>query len=234
MPRLIAAVIRHGDYRQLPDTPSAHQPFPLTPEGESQACGAATVLRKAVDNNAWTLSATVHSSQMLRAWQTAQVIVRELSERFPSPAQLIGFDALAERGLGCAANLSIAQIESVIHDDPRYPDLPPDWKSNSHFCLPLQGAESLLQAGKRVADHVSRQMLALAKNAQSDTLQLFVGHGAAFRHAAYHLGVLRYGQIAQLSMHHARPVFLEYLPRDGWRHVGGEWKVRGEQSDYTD
>ena len=44
MPRLIAALIRHGDYRQLPDTPSAHQPFPLTDLGEHQAREAAAAL----------------------------------------------------------------------------------------------------------------------------------------------------------------------------------------------
>lgn len=234
MPRVVAAVIRHGDYRQLPDTPSAHQPFPLTTEGESQARRAAAALRETIDSKAWTLSAVVHSSQMLRAWQTAQIITRELSTSFPSPPQLIGFDALAERGLGCAANLSIPEIETIIHDDPRYPDLPRDWKSNSRFRLPLQGAESLLQAGSRVADHISRQMQALASNAQSDTLQLFIGHGAAFRHAAYHLGILGYEQIAQLSMHHAQPLFLEYLSGDGWRHIGGEWKIRTSHSEHTD
>ena len=234
MPRVVAAVIRHGDYRQLPDTPSAHQPFPLTTEGESQARSAAATLRETVNAKAWTLSAVVHSSQMLRAWQTAQIIVRELSASFPGPPQLIGFDALAERGLGCAANLSITQIEAVIREDPRYADLPPDWKSNSRFQLPLQGAESLLQAGARVAEHIARQMQALAVNAHCDTLQLFVGHGAAFRHAAYHLGLLSYERIGQLSMYHAQPVFLEYLSHDGWRHIGGEWKIRTSHSEYTD
>ena len=234
MPRVVAAVIRHGDYRQLPDTPSAHQPFPLTTEGESQARSAAATLRETVNAKAWTLSAVVHSSQMLRAWQTAQIIIRELSASFPAPPQLIGFDALAERGLGCAANLSKTQIEAIIHEDPRYPDLPPDWKSNSRFQLPLQGAESLLQAGARVAEHIARQMQALAVNAHCDTLQLFVGHGAAFRHAAYHLGLLSYERIGQLSMYHAQPVFLEYLSHDGWRHIGGEWKIRTSHSEHTD
>ena len=41
MSGLIAVFIRHGDYQQLPDTPSAHQPFPLTQAGEKQAQQAA-------------------------------------------------------------------------------------------------------------------------------------------------------------------------------------------------
>lgn len=234
MPSLIAALIRHGDYRQLPETPSAHQPFPLTAEGETQARQAGAALRATIETSGWTLSPAVDSSQLLRAWQTAQIIIAELANHFPTPPQLSGFDDLAERGLGSAANLSISAIESIVREDPRFPELPADWKSNSGFRLPLQGAESLLQAGERVAAHISRQMQALSGQASGDTLKLFVGHGAAFRHAAYHMGVLSYEQIAQLSMYHAQPVFLEYLAGDGWRHIGGEWKIRAAQSAYTD
>jgi broad specificity phosphatase PhoE len=234
MPRLIAALIRHGDYRQLPETPSAHQPFPLTAEGEVQAQQAAAALREAVDNNGWILSPSVDSSQLLRAWQTAQIISAKLVDLFPTPPELIGFDDLAERGLGSAANLTIGQIEAVVRQDPRFSELPADWKSNSRFRLPLQGAESLLEAGERVAAHLNRQMETLAESAKTDTLKLFIGHGAAFRHAAYHLGVLAYEQIAQLSMHHAQPVFLEYLPGGEWRHICGEWKVRTRHSEYSD
>lgn len=234
MPRLIAAIIRHGDYRQLPDTPSAHQPFPLTAKGEEQARRSAASLRDTIAGNGWCLSAEVDSSQLLRAWQTARIIADELADLFPEPPRLTGYDALAERGMGSAANLTIAEIEAIVREDPRFPELPADWKSNSHFRLPLQGAESLLQAGERVAAHLSRQMAALAETAETDILKLFVGHGAAFRHAAYYLGVLDFERIAGLSMYHAVPVLLEYQPADGWRHVGGEWKVRGKHSEYTD
>jgi len=234
MPRLIAALIRHGDYRQLPDTPSAHQPFPLTAGGEGQAREAGIMLRETIDSHGWLLWPRVDSSQLLRAWQTAQIIIDQLAGCFPTPPRLNGFDDLAERGLGSAANLSIAAIEAVVHEDPRFPDLPPDWKSNSRFRLPLQGAESLLEAGERVAAHIGRQMESLATNAAVDTLRLFVGHGAAFRHAAYHMGVLSFEQIAQLSMHHAQPVFLEYVPNGVWRHIAGEWKIRAGPSEHTD
>lgn len=234
MPRLIATLIRHADYRQLPDTPSAHQPFPLTSEGERQARQAATTLRETIGNNRWTLSAVVDSSQLLRAWQTAQIISQALADLCSDPSEVTAFDELAERSLGCANNLTIHQIEALIREDPRFPDLPSDWKANSRFRLPLQGAESLLAAGERVAAHLNRRMTELAVNADSDTLKLFIGHGAAFRHAAYHLGVLEFEQIAQLSMYHASPVYLEFLPSGKWRHIAGDWKVRNKHSEYND
>ena len=234
MPRLIAAIVRHGAYRQLPHTPSAHQPFPLVEAGERQAGEAAASLRDLLDEQALALCAQVNSSQLLRAWQTARVIMQQLRDLFAGSPEIATFDELAERSLGSAANLTIPQIEAIVREDPRYPELPPDWKSNSHFRLPLQGAESLLQAGERVASHLRSQMAALAGTAGADTLKLFIGHGAAFRHAAYHLGVLEFDDIRRLSMHHARPVLLEYREHGPWRHVGGEWKVRGRDSAYTD
>ncbi len=234
MARVIAALIRHADYQQLVDTPSAHQPFPLTREGEAQARNAAPVLAQLADENGWTISPAIDSSQLLRAWQTAAIIADGLAGHLAQTARLHGFDELAERGLGSANNLTIEQIEKVIRLDPRFDALPADWKSNSRFRLPLQGAESLLQAGERVAAHLVRRMDALAQDATVDTLKLFVGHGAAFRHAAFALGVLNHEQIAQLSMHHARPVCLEYLPGGQWRHVAGDWKVRAAKDRYTD
>ena len=90
-----------------------------------------------------------------------------------------------------------------------------------------------LQAGERVAAHLSQRMVALAHE-QRDSIKLFVGHGAAFRHAAYHLGVLEFGQIRQLSMYHCRPVMIEYLPGGQWRHLEGEWKLRQESGHFTD
>jgi 2,3-bisphosphoglycerate-dependent phosphoglycerate mutase len=225
MGRLIAALVRHGEYHQLADTPSAHQPFPLTETGAEQARQAALLLRETTREHGWEPLSPIDSSQMLRAWQTARHIADAWPELGPDFA-VEGFDTLAERGVGCAANLTLAQIEEVLRQDPRYPEPPPGWKADSHYRLPLQGAESLLQAGERVAAHLVRRMQELQREDGRDRLKLFVGHGAAMRHAAYHLGVLDFDQIARLSMYHCRPLFLEYLPDDSWRHVGGEWKIR--------
>lgn len=233
MARLIAALIRHGDYHQLPDTPSAHQPYPLNSAGEAQAQEAAQVLRKLIVENGWDLIASIDSSRMLRAWQTAGIFAAALHDSVASGLQVESFDDLAERGVGCAANLTTMQIEEVLQLDPRVPDPPADWKADSRYRLPLQGAESLLEAGERVAGHLSRRMAALPQNT-SDSIKLFVGHGAAFRHAAYHLGVLAFDQIRQLSMYHCQPLLMEYLPPGQWRHVGGEWKIRPEHGRFTD
>ncbi|WP_177421047.1 histidine phosphatase family protein [endosymbiont of Lamellibrachia barhami] len=228
--RRIAALIRHGDYHQRSAAPSAHQPYPLNAAGREHAQQAAKEVQDTLLQHNWQLAPVIDSSRMLRGWQTAQII----AETLVSPeATVDSFDALAERGMGCLANLSVAEIEKILQQDPRYPEAPPDWKSNSHYCLPLQGAESLMQAGERVASHLCKRMAELSANDTVDRLKLFVGHGAAFRHAAHHLGVLAFDQIAALSMYHGRPVFLENLPDGSWRQIAGEWKVRGGDA-YTD
>lgn len=226
MPRVIVAIVRHGDYRQLADTPSAHQPFELTPEGAEQARKAANTLREMAARRRWRLHAEVDSSRLLRAWQTATLIVEGLAAELGGAGSVREFDTLAERGLGIGGNLTVEQIERVMSVDPRYAVPPPDWKSNSNYRLPLPGAESLMEAGRRVAQHIEHRVDQLRGQASEDTLKIVVGHGAAFRHAAYHLGILQAERVAALSMHHAGPVCFERLDDVGWRHVAGEWKVR--------
>jgi 2,3-bisphosphoglycerate-dependent phosphoglycerate mutase len=217
----------------MPGVPSAHQPYPLNAKGQIHAEKAAGIINEVQQQNGWSLVAKIDCSQMLRAWQTAHIIADNLTERASAEPQVKSFDELAERCVGSAANLTARQIEKVIHDDPRYAELPENWKSNSKYRLPLQGAESLLEAGERVADHLVRRMYALP-DSSIDRLKLFVGHGAAFRHAAFHLGVLEYDDIARLSMYHGRPVFLEYFDDGCWSHLAGEWKIRATDSAYID
>ena len=234
MARIIVALIRHGDYHQLEDTPSAHQPFGLTHKGKQQALSAAATIQQMLQQQQWQLHHQVDTSSLLRAWQTARTLCQPLQDCFQQPAQLCQTSALFERGLGVAGNLTIKQIEQVLESDPRYSKPPKNWKSNSHYQLPLAGAESLMQAGQRVAQHIQTRALKLSSQVNHDTLQLFVGHGAAFRHGAHHLGVLAFEQIAQLSMYHAQPVYLEYLGDSNWVHIAGPWKVRKANSDYND
>jgi len=229
MARLIAALVRHGDYAQLPDTPSAHQPFPLNAAGEQHAREAAALLRDACVRNGWLPEPCIDSSRMLRAWQTARIIADELADLLPAGFTVTSFDALAERCVGAAANLSVAQIENIMHLDPRFSDLPEGWKSDSYYRLPLQGAESLAEAGERVAAHLRQRTTGLAAAPDTACLKLFVGHGAAMRHAAWHLGVLGFDQLARLSMYHGRPVFIECLPDGSWHHAGGDWKIRSQE-----
>lgn len=233
MSRRIAAIIRHGDYFQTPGAPSAHQPYPLNADGKNHAREAAASVDVFLQQHNCLLAPAIDCSQMLRGWQTAQIIADNLTTEATQQRRLQSFDELAERSVGCAANLTAEQIREIIKNDPRYPELPQDWKSNSEFCLPLQGAESLLDAGERVAGHLLRRISELPDEG-ADTLKLFVGHGAAFRHAAFHLGVLEYDQIKRLSMYHGRPVFLELLDDGSWQHIEGDWKIRSVNSQYKD
>jgi broad specificity phosphatase PhoE len=241
MGRLIAGLIRHGDYQQLANTPSAHQPFPLNERGRAQAREAVLRLREDLRREGWALHPCLDSSCLQRAWQTACLIVEGLRKGLPEAGgeavlelSVESHAALAERGLGSAANLTLTQIEEVLLDDQRFQPPPRDWKANSHYRLPLQGAESLLEAGARVAAHLRERMGQLPRRADRDTLKLFVGHGAAFRHAAFHLGVLAFDEIARVSMYHARPVYLEWLPDGSWRHLSGAWKPRGRHHEPLD
>lgn len=217
----------------MPGAPSAHQPYQLNANGEIHAVEAAGIINEVVQRNGWSVTPQIDCSQMLRAWQTARIIADNFITRTSAEPQLESFDELAERCVGSAANLTARQIEKVIHDDPRYAELPENWKSNSEYRLPLQGAESLLEAGERVAGHLVQRMSELP-GISTDRLKLFVGHGAAFRHAAFHLGVLKYDEIARLSMYHGRPVFLEFHDDGCWSHVAGEWKIRATDSAYID
>lgn len=233
MSRRIAAIIRHGDYHQMSSVPSAHQPYPLNPDGKNHARKAAGIVEKTVATNAWQLDPVIDCSHMLRAWQTAHIIADNLTGLPPRELRLESFDELAERCVGCAANLTADRIREILRDDPRYPEPPEEWKSKSDYRLPLQGAESLLEAGERVAGHLVRRMSALPLK-EADTVKLFVGHGAAFRHAAFHLGVLEYDSLALMSMHHGRPIFIELLDDGSWRRIEGEWKIRKTGTDYKD
>mgnify|MGYP000166839231 CR=1 FL=1 len=224
MGRRIAALVRHGDYCQRDGAPSAHQPFALTARGRDQARGAAAALTAGTGEFSATLDPVLDSSRMLRAWQTADAMASILG----AETTVESFDDLAERGVGAVANLTEDEIRSIVERDPRFDPLPRDWKADSHYCLPFQGAESLMAAGVRVARHLQARMAALPPGDGGSIVKAFVGHGAAFRHAAHHLGVLSFEDIARLSMHHARPVFLEISPSGEWRHVSGAWKIRGK------
>jgi len=233
MSRRIMAFVRHADYAQLKATPSAHQPFALTEPAIEQAKGQAQKLAAWLNQNNIELNTNIDSSQMLRAWQTASIFQHTLTSEGTETATVTCFDDLAERSVGAVANLAVDYIEAIIEADPRYESLPENWKSDSHFQLPFQGAESLMQAGKRVANHISKQMQALPPSTENQ-LKLFVGHGASFRHAAYHLGILEFEMIAQLSMFHAEPMYFEYFDDGRWQHIDGKWKQRQPKNEAID
>lgn len=229
MPRLIAAFLRHGDYCQLPDTPSAWQPFALNETGVSQAVEGARRILDYCQNHHSIPYPVICSSTLLRAWQTAWEIKTHLQEKTEQEFFLDSHDALCERSVGSVANLSTEQISTILTGDPRFETPPPHWKSDSHYCLPFPGAESLLDSGQRVAQHIQQSLSHIKAEIHQDTVKIFVGHGASFRHAAYHLKLLKFAQIAQLSLFHAQPLFFEFLGEQGFRHIAGDWKVRSKQ-----
>ena len=98
MANLIAALVRHGEYHQLQDTPSAHQPFPLNEAGERQAADAADELCTLIERNDWELVPVIDSSRMLRAWQTAGIFAYRLAGTSDQDIRVESLDELAERG----------------------------------------------------------------------------------------------------------------------------------------
>ncbi|POF28353.1 histidine phosphatase family protein [Roseibium marinum] len=221
-----AILLRHGDYRQKPETPSALQPYGLTESGKQQALDAGRELARMAEDQGWRLSPEVFSSRQQRAWQTATLMCQSLSEASGLTLSVSEDEALAERGVGALANLTLAEIEQVLADDPRHAPPPGDWKSDSHYKLPVQGAESLMEAGERVAAFLREKLGEPDERHPGANARIFVGHGAALRHAAHHLGVLEFEEIRRLSMYHAKPVVLKFGADGTWSHHCGAWKQR--------
>lgn len=234
MPRLIAAFLRHGDYKQLPGVPSALQAFGLTDTGQEQATQGALEIHSYCQQQALHIHHVIDSSTLLRAWQTASIIKTRLQEGSAQILSIESHDNLCERSVGSMANLNTLQIETILHDDPRFATPPQNWKSDSYYCLPFQDAESLLNSGSRVAKHIHANLSSLKPQITRDTLKIFIGHGASFRHAAYHLGLLEFEQISQLSMFHARPVFFEFQDDLSFHHIHGNWKIREKKETPMD
>ena len=233
-PKSVIALIRHGDYRQPQGVPSALLPYPLTPVGEAQARHCGKLIGEFSASHHCSIDPQLDSSRQLRAWQTASLIaealpVEALSKRptGDTATTIKEFEGLSERSVGAAANLDVAAIAAIVAADPRFAPLPAGWKPNSDFCLPFQGAESLRQAGARVAAHIQHAWQVLAPS----ELKLIVGHGAAIRHACAQLGILSEADIADLSMHHAQPVFVSCDEQGKWHRVAGDWKIRQHAGD---
>ncbi len=221
------AVFRHGAYAQRAGVPSARQPWPLTDEGKAQARAGAKLLHDMLTRRGLTLAPLIHCSRQLRAWHTADLLADALRELGHDITGLRETSALAERGLGSAANLTVPEVEAALAADPRHDAPPPGWKSDSDYCLPLEGAESLMMAGARVANH-------LEMTGKPGRVVVHVGHGASFRHACHLLGLLSRQDIARLSMFHARPSLIRHGTDGKWQHLAGAWKTREPKEDPGD
>ncbi len=244
MSSLVFALVRHGHYEQPDGVPSAHLLHPLTDRGREQAAASVELIRMHARELGLGIHRQVFASPLLRAWQSAHIVAEGLSA--VGRVEVVERPELAERGLGAAANLSVAEIERLMGLDPRVPPLPEGWKANSHFRLPVLGAESMVEAGARVARFLEMAALRIGGKGVPDPLRdtapdpgtgsgrlvVVFGHGGAFRHAAVTLGLLEASDVPGLSMYHCRPVLCAPTLPGRWRHVAGEWKVwRQEAAD---
>lgn len=219
------ALIRHGAYEQLVDTPSALQPYPLTQDGEQEVRRQARLFGEWLAASGRHLDPKVDASSLLRAWQTAEIYIEELQGYFVSSPDVTCYPALCERSVGAVANLPISEIERIMALDPRIEMPPQGWKSDSHYCLPFDGAESLLQAGERVAGHISAWS-DQRKQEPNNLIKLFIGHGASIRHAAFHMNVINFCDIKKLSMYYGHPVVFELADNGDSALLFGNWKQR--------
>jgi 2,3-bisphosphoglycerate-dependent phosphoglycerate mutase len=230
--RIVAALVRHGEYQQPDKVPSASLPHPLTEQGVAQARALGQQLHDEARGLGLMLDPVIDCSSLLRAAQTAVYAATVLNTLEKDlKFRTMEFAELCERSVGSAANLTLDEIARALAPDPRHPPLPADWKSHPRFRLPLPGAESLLMAGARVAAHVERRADELRHQGGHDVLKVFVGHGGALRHAAVCMGALDLGAVTDLSMHHCGYVLVEHFPdtKAGpgrWQKVGGQWKIR--------
>jgi 2,3-bisphosphoglycerate-dependent phosphoglycerate mutase len=172
------------------------------------------------------------TSAQLRAWETGDIICKALAGEFGASFDIREVENLAERCLGSVANLRVSQIEEILERDPRYQRPQPGWKSRSWYRLPFQGAESLMESGIRVASHL--QHCADELEVGPKRIKVIVGHGASLRHAALCLGMLKPTDIPKLSMHHAKPIFVQRQVMGQWKKLFGEWKLRASKEEIRD
>ena len=114
MARTFAALIRHGEYGQQPDTPSAHQPYALTASGRDGVLAQADRFAAFMKRRKLAVADRIDSSNMLRAWETALIFVESLYQHQMPSTLIDSYDALAERGMGAAANLTVSHA-SIGH-----------------------------------------------------------------------------------------------------------------------
>ena len=221
---MIIALVRHAQFHQPDDVPSALLPYGLTNTGVLQAEQAGFKILAFTEERHLRCVPHIDCSLMLRAWQTAKVIAQTLETQHSVEFEIEEHAQLAERSLGAVANLTVPEIELAIFGDPRYSTPKEGWKTDSDYCLPFQGAESLTEAGLRVAQYL--QALSLGKN----ELRIVVGHGASIRYAAVHLGILDKKAASHLSMHQASPIYLEKGQSGGWTKIEGDWKQREKEN----
>lgn len=224
--RRFAAFVRHGHFARPEGVASAHSLFPLSEEGREQARHASEPILEFCDELGIELDPRIEASQLLRAWETANLIAESLTTRTGQRFHVLQRDELVERGIGSCANMTFDAIGEMLASDPRLPELPEGWRRMPEFRLPVQGAESLMQAGARTATRVATSLCSIPDEDPRDLMRLFVAHSGCLRHAAVQLGALDVRVVPGLSMDFTQAVFLEKIPNGDWVHVAGQFKKR--------
>lgn len=226
MRELFFALVRHAHYQRRAEVPSAHTPHPLSARGCQQAQGLAARLAETAARRNWVVDPMWHASPLLRAAQSAQIAAKEwnLNRGHQDPPVHVHFhDDLMERSLGSAANLRLGEVEELLHADPRYDAAPPGWRRSMHYRLPLPGAESLAQAGLRVAQFLRHRLIQSSDGSKAGrkTMVVVIAHAGCLRYAAHHLGVLPAGVVSRFSLDFAEPLYIAAKPDGPWRWVEG-------------
>ena len=224
--RRIAAFVRHGHFDRPEGVASAHSLFPLSERGRDQARHAVDPILELCEEMGLELDSRIEASQLLRAWETANLIAESLTARTNKRFHVLQRDELVERGLGSCANMTFDEIRAILAADPRLGILPVGWRRMPEFRLPVQGAESLMQAGARTATRVATSLASIPVEDPRDLMRLFVAHSGCLRHAAVQLGALDVRVVPGLSMDFAQAVFVEKLPNGDWVHIAGQFKKR--------
>jgi broad specificity phosphatase PhoE len=224
--RRVAALMRHGHFPRPENTASAHLALSLSDEGREQSEAAADVLLGFASANGLVIDPYVESSPLLRAYETATVVVDALKRRTDTAFDITNRDELIERGLGSCANLRFDEIESLLARDPRIGPLPSGWWRIPDFQLPVPGAESLRMAGERTAARIDESLASIDLNEPTSRLRLFVAHAGCLRHAAFVRGVLSLENAVNVSMEFAQIVLFEINSDGQWVQLAGNWKKR--------
>lgn len=222
--RRVAALVRHGDFARPEDTASAHSILPLSEKGRAQATAAARPLAELCAEHRLTIDKRIEASSLLRAWQTANQLAEALAPETGQDYHVIQRDEMLERGLGSAANLTFDAIRSYLAADPRIGALPENWRRQPEFRLPVPGAESLMDAGKRTAARIEASVASLRPEDPTDLVRVFVAHSGCLRHAAVVLGALDVRVVAERSMDFLDAVLLERQPDGRWMQLAGDFR----------
>jgi 2,3-bisphosphoglycerate-dependent phosphoglycerate mutase len=233
MSRLIAVFMRHGALKHPAGIAGGNLPFPLTAAGEEQAVEAAHRLAALADEMDFKVDDDIECSPNEAAWQTAAIVGEELEERHTRGYRALERAEMAGRSLGSVANLKVAQIESMIKEDPRFSKAPKGWLSKTDYRPPFAGVETLGAAGERLGGFVRRRVEEMWPHLTGDTFKVFVGHNSALMHAAAHLDVLPTKRAAQLALPHAAWALIEFNAAGRCTLVDADWRKpkKGDSED---